>query len=132
MKKGFTLTEMIAVITIIGIILLITIPVASNMIQDNKEDEYKTFVEIVEKALMTYADMDGSSTSISINTLKSNGYINTTTMSDGATVYNKSIPIRKESGKVVINDNNTLELKFNQSGNKCYCCTTTECNSCAC
>ena len=34
-KKGFTLTELIVVIVIIGLVLLIVIPVSSNIMQNN-------------------------------------------------------------------------------------------------
>ena len=50
-KKGFTLIEILAVITIIGIILLITIPIASRLIIGTEERIYKTN----EKALMIAA-----------------------------------------------------------------------------
>ena len=54
-KKGFTLTELIAVLVIIGIILLVAIPVYKN----NKEEEtvrgheiyFKTFISAINKYL---------------------------------------------------------------------------------
>ena len=56
-KYGFTLTEMIAVIVIIGLIILVAIPVSQNLMANNKEDKYKLYVETVEKAIYTYVDM---------------------------------------------------------------------------
>lgn len=56
-KNGFTLTEMIAVIVIIGLIILVSIPVSQNLMANNKEDKYKLYVETVEKAIYTYVDM---------------------------------------------------------------------------
>lgn len=57
-KRGFTLTELITVIAIIGLILLITIPVYTGVMNNNKEEKYKLYVETVEKAVLTYADIE--------------------------------------------------------------------------
>ena len=56
-KKAFTLIEMIAVLAIIGVIILIAIPAGQNMVKNNKQDKYKIYVETVEKAIYTYADL---------------------------------------------------------------------------
>ena len=56
-KKGFTLTELIVVIVIIGLVLLIVIPVSSNIIQNNAEEKGKFYVQTLENAVNTYCDM---------------------------------------------------------------------------
>ena len=56
-KKAFTLIEMIAVLAIIGVIILISIPAGKNLVKNNKQDKYKIYVETVEKAIYTYADL---------------------------------------------------------------------------
>ena len=56
-KKGFTLTELIVVIVIIGLVLLIVIPVSSNIMQNNAEERGKFYVQTLENAVNTYCDM---------------------------------------------------------------------------
>ena len=56
-KNGFTLTEMITVIVIIGLIVLVAIPVSQNLMANNQKDKYMLYVETVEKAIYTYVDM---------------------------------------------------------------------------
>lgn len=56
-KKGFTLTELIVVIVIIGLVLLIVIPVSSNIMQNNAEEKGKFYVQTLENAVNTYCDM---------------------------------------------------------------------------
>ena len=56
-KKGFTLTELIVVIVIIGLVLLIVIPVSSNIMQNNAEKKGTFYVQTLENAVNTYCDM---------------------------------------------------------------------------
>ena len=56
-KKGFTLTELIVVIVIIGLVLLIVIPVSSNIMQNNAEEKGTFYVQTLENAVNTYCDM---------------------------------------------------------------------------
>lgn len=56
-KKGFTLTELIVVIVIIGLVLLIVIPVSSNIMQNNAEEKGRFYVQTLENAVNTYCDM---------------------------------------------------------------------------
>ena len=134
MKKGFTLIELIAVLIIIGLVLLITIPVTKNMIESNKEEQYMSYVGLVEKALYTYADMQiadnptsNVTRNVTINTLINNNYIKEfeikTVKPNGST----QIQVVKYSsdGSVKINGGADINLKF---GNKC--CTKSSCSSC--
>lgn len=129
-KKGFTLTELITVIAIIGLILLITIPVYTGVMNNNKEEKYKIYVETVEKAALTYADIELPSTVesafVSLNYLKDYGYLKD---SSDVNVDDILITIKKENNKVTINVNgeNELKLTFND-GDRTVECTKKECN----
>ncbi len=55
MKKGFTLVEMLAVITIIGLLALLTIPAIDSIIRENKETVYELQEKQMIDALKEYA-----------------------------------------------------------------------------
>lgn len=51
MKKGFTLVELLAVIVILGIIAVITIPRIQDVLQESQDDSYNLLSEkLVDKA----------------------------------------------------------------------------------
>ena len=74
-KKGFTLTELIVVIVIIGLVLLIVIPVSSNIMQNNAEEKCTFYVETLENAVKTYCDMYNTDT-VTYSELESEGLFN--------------------------------------------------------
>ena len=58
MKRGFTLVELLAVITILSIILLIVVPMLNGVIRDSKENSNKDSINLygkaIENAVATY------------------------------------------------------------------------------
>ncbi len=54
MNKGFTLIELICVITILGLIALIAVPTINTMIQNSKEEAYEEQITTIEDAARTY------------------------------------------------------------------------------
>ena len=71
MKKGFTLVELLAVITLLGLLSLIVVPVVDKLIKDSKEDLYNTQVNNIEAAAKNWA-------SDNIFALPESGYIDKT------------------------------------------------------
>lgn len=55
MKKGFTLTELLAVITLLGLLSLIVVPVVDKLIKDSEDDLYKTQIENIEASAKNWA-----------------------------------------------------------------------------
>lgn len=81
-KKGFTLIELMAVITILVILSLIIIPIVDKNVKRSKDDMYKIQIENIRMAGLGYFSDNvssrpgiGSFCSISISTLVSQGYI---------------------------------------------------------
>ncbi len=129
-KNADTLTELVAVITIIGLVILITIPVTKNMIRKNKEEKCTTYVALVENALKTYADMElskNASTTVTLKNLIDNEYISNIDMLKGNPI-NYSFSISSSNGKITIP---AVKLTFTIS-NEDYCCDNTYCNKNAC
>lgn len=128
-KNAYTLTELVAVITIIGIVLLITIPVASNMMRKNNEEKCTTYVGLVENALKTYADIEMPSTateSVSINKLINDEYVKSNELL--TSLKTTEFKIKKENGIIEIPN---VELQFKISG-KQVCCNSSSCKDGAC
>ena len=56
MKKGFTLTELLAVIVIISVLIIITIPVYNKISSDIKESNLENTKEMVANTMLNYAN----------------------------------------------------------------------------
>ena len=77
-KKGFTLTELIAILVIISIVALIAVPAVINSIKNNNHDSYNGVVNDIILASETYAaNMGASIVQVSVETLKQAGYLPT-------------------------------------------------------
>jgi len=81
-KKGFTLIELVAVITILGIIALITTVSVLGLFNKSQTSLYDTQVEIIEAAAKKwiiansgYLPVDGSSYTLELSRLVSDGYL---------------------------------------------------------
>ena len=81
-KKGFTLIELMAVITILVILSLIIVPIVDKNVKRSKEDMYKIQIENIRMAGQGYFSdhifskpSSGSYCSVSIDFLVSQGYI---------------------------------------------------------
>lgn len=90
MKRGFTLVELLAVITVLVIILTIAFPKVSNVLQESRENSYNSQVSMIESAAKRYISdnvkevtEDGNSVIsrdkdnfVTIQALQKNGYLN--------------------------------------------------------
>lgn len=83
MKKGFTLIELICVITILGLIALIAIPTVNTMINSSKEKALQEQINLIEKTAKNYMtrnynalpSRDGGSSCVSIEQMKQAGFL---------------------------------------------------------
>ena len=130
-KNAYTLTELIAVISIIGIIVLITIPVARNMMKKNNQEKCTAYVTLVENAIKTYADIElgnNYSTSVTLQYLMTNDYIGSNNLLDNSrSASSYSFNITKSNNRVTISD---VKLQFSISGDS-YCCDSSFCEEMA-
>lgn len=58
-NHAFTLVELLATITILGIVLSITVYVSINAVNKDKENSYKTTKSNIEKIASTYLEENG-------------------------------------------------------------------------
>lgn len=90
MKKGFTLVELLAVITIIGVVALIVFPKIINSIKQSKEDLYQIQVHDIESAGKKWATdhldfLDSNhlnATGVSLDTLIESNYFQKNNVQD--------------------------------------------------
>ena len=81
-NKGYTLVELLAVFVILGIIIMISVPIISGVINSSKSKAYDEQIKILENAARTYMSQhsknlpdEGEEIKISINNLKDDGLI---------------------------------------------------------
>lgn len=77
-KKAFTLIELLAVITILGIVAIITTPIITSSINASKEKAYDRQKELIEKAAETYVNeniLTFSANRICVQSLIDEGYL---------------------------------------------------------
>ena len=83
MKKGFTLIEMLAVVLIISLVALVSLPTISNQLADKKKDISDTTMTLINQAtdlymenrISMYPKVTGEKYCVSLDTLVSNGYL---------------------------------------------------------
>lgn len=77
-KKGFTLVELLAVLTVLALIMLVTIPNFIGSIKKNKDLTYKSNVQDIILAASSYNSIHtGKVTQVSVEDLKKEGFITT-------------------------------------------------------
>ena len=123
-KKGFTLTELIVVIVIIGLVLLIVIPVSSNIMQNNAEEKGKFYVQTLENAVNTYCDMYKTD-NVTLKELTSEGLFKTDGSNGVSTKLTDATFSRNENGTVLY-QNAILKIPVTINGNR-YNCDKTKC-----
>ena len=82
-NKGYTLVEVLSVFVILGIIIMISVPIVSGVINTSKEKAYDEQVKILEEAARTYMSRnskelpmyENENKCITVETLKNNGFI---------------------------------------------------------
>lgn len=83
MKRGFTLVEMLAVVTLLGILALIIVPATEAVLKGMRNDSYETQMETLKSGLKNWSaehvlrmpDNDGEYIETTLGQLKKEGFI---------------------------------------------------------
>lgn len=116
---GFTMIELLAVITILGIILLVSFPALINMTRSDKEREYQDLANTLCKAGETYV-YNNQELFSELGTSGEEFYIRVSTLTDNELV-NKS-QTNPKNGKSI----NQNLLKYKVKGDKSLSCSYLE------
>lgn len=84
-KKGFTLIELVAVVTLLAAITLVSVPSIVNTLKKNEEKEYKEFETVLKRATELYVERNrslypelnniGGTVDVEAETLINEGYL---------------------------------------------------------
>ena len=95
MKKGFTLVELLAVLTVLGVIALISFPVVTKQINESKEKSYKNQIKTIIDAskrwafdnddLLPYEDTEYDSITVYLDSIQVSGYLQASDIIDPRT-----------------------------------------------
>ena len=84
MKKGFTMVELLAVFTLLGILLLFSVPQITSMLKKGSNESYESFKKNIYLATESYiveekvAISNGSSANIYLTDIIAKGYLKST------------------------------------------------------
>lgn len=125
-KKGFTLIELIAVITLLALIVVITVPVIINTLSNTEQKEYEDFKKIIMNAAELYVERNrdlypelneiGGAIDINADTLVNEGYLKSdlTSPIDDNSVTNYKIVVYSDKDSIfnynIYERNNLVEI----------------------
>ena len=119
-RKGFTLIELLAVIVVLGLVLLISVPIISDAYTKSKIKSEEVFVDRLTQAIDSYVKLNRDTMSFSCKSDRCEGR---------KTENGKEQDITYQKGVITINDiikDGILTQKdFVNAGNKKTTCNTT-------
>lgn len=131
-KNAFTLIELIAVITILGLVATLVFPAVNSILIDSKENAYTAQIKVLKDAAREYyldhpeklpSSTEGTDGSVPVSTLISGGYIdndNLIIIDDNSCVSNPKKKNTCLSGSVKVNYNsetNKYNYDYTESSN---------------
>lgn len=122
-NKGFTLIELILVITLLGIIALIAVPTITGILNDSKKEASKDQEKIIINAAKTYMvnnsnKLPKDKCHVSLETLKSEGILPKNEITDPGNKNNKF------AGYVIISfENNKYKYEYSSNNEGTTMCS---------
>lgn len=112
-RKGFTLIELLAVIVVLGLVLLISVPIISDAYTKSKIKSEEVFVDRLTQAIDSYVKLNSDTMSFSCNSDKCEG---TKTVNEKDT-YNITYQMGTITINDIINDDILTQKDFVNAGN---------------
>lgn len=112
-RKGFTLIELLAVIVVLGLVLLISVPIISDAYTKSKIKSEEVFVDRLTQAIDSYVKLNSDTMSFSCNSDRCEG---TKTVNEKDT-YNITYQMGTITINDIINDGILTQKDFVNAGN---------------
>ena len=119
MKKGFTLVELMAIFTLLGIILVITIPQITSLIKKSGGESYQSFEESIKMATEAYITdkkievvKNGPAKIIYIKDIIASGYLKSNLKNPKTNQKLKDMDLTKVRVSVNKNNDGVLSIDF--------------------
>lgn len=112
-RKGFTLIELLAVIVVLGLVLLISVPIISDAYTKSKIKSEEVFVDRLTQAIDSYVKLNSDTMSFSCNSDRCEG---TKTVNEKDT-YNITYQMGTITINDIINDDILTQKDFVNAGN---------------
>lgn len=112
-RKGFTLIELLAVIVVLGLVLLISVPIISDAYTKSKIKSEEVFVDRLTQAIDSYVKLNSDTMSFSCNSDRCEGRKTENGKEYDITYQMGTIDIKK-----IIDDGILTQKDFVNAGNK--------------
>lgn len=120
-RKGFTLIELLAVIVVLGLVLLISVPIISDAYTKSKIKSEEVFVDRLTQAIDSYVKLNSDTMSFSCNSDRCEG-TKTERILDKEETYNITYQMGTITINDIINDGILTQKDFVNAGNKDVAC----------
>lgn len=117
-RKGFTLIELLAVIVVLGLVLLISVPIISDAYTKSKIKSEEVFVDRLTQAIDSYVKLNSDTISFSCKIDKCEG----TKTVDKENTYTITYQMGIITINDIINDGILTQKDFVNAGNKDVAC----------
>ena len=132
-KKGFTLSELLAVIVILAIIMVIAVPQILEVINDSRTSAWKDNLGMIEKSIELNAsliDPTTGSNKINLSTICPSSTATSVNLSAYVDIdSNQSITCKQESGSYVFTVSGGSAGQFNGKTGTITCSSSNSCTS---
>ena len=119
-RKGFTLIELLAVIVVLGLVLLISVPIISDAYTKSKIKSEEVFVDRLTQAIDSYVKLNSDTISFNENGTGTK----TERILDKEETYNITYQMGTITINDIINDGILTQKDFVNAGNKETSCNT--------
>ncbi len=107
LEKGFTLVELMAILVILSVIMLVTVPSLTKTLKGSEQDEMAEFEKTVCLAAQTYVQIEKkevnlstTSATVTLEDLRKGGYITESLKNPTTDSYEGSVEILRKNGKI--------------------------------
>ncbi len=107
LEKGFTLVELMAILVILAVMMLVTVPSITRTLKDSQKNEMAEYEKTVCLAAQTYMQVEHRDSNLSVHSytvsleeLRKGGYITESLKNPTTDSYDGNVEIFNKDGKI--------------------------------